>query len=668
MKKSPIYKTLTMAFALSLSVGLTSCGEILDALLEDAPTETGTATSSNHSSLSLSDTLESPARTVMAVYMIGSDLEDGQGNPQRGGFGTSDLNEMVKGFNTLSADEQNNIDVFVGFGGANKPGWKGIRYADMACLAQDSQDGTFGNDTCYSYSETSVNLGDNSTLTHFIQTLNERIQPGDKTSLTFWDHGASYQGIGPDTNFPQDGVLTMPDFKASLSQAKQTYDMIGFDACLMGSIEVAHAVSPFANTMVASEELEPGHGWDYEDLVSFIGKNPKASPVAIGKKYVSSFIKSGKHKTPDSNIKTLSLVDLTQYQKVANALDVLANALNSNLADAYQPLLQAASRSEAYGVQNKGSVEMGVDLQHLTENIKTLQPQLSGEADALISALKSYVISSERDASKPNANGVSIFSPRYPVPIQNGTYTEDSAASRSWQGLSKNFVEKGLNDSKDPVIENEEVNCSDGFNCLTITDDVGVSEALSMNALVDPNNTDEFIITSTINMNIVSDKATNLYGLFQWDGTAEAICDGPCADDVSNGLGIPLNVENLTADGNFLSSADGFLNDTEVVYYFLADESGIIDMWAVPYLTDAKGNIIMNKEQLSIGLGDSLQFVNARVSTVTGDLTYDVSSKLTLSQAPVFKNLKLPGQGFYFAVASDLKGNSVVSEPHLVAE
>lgn len=40
-------------------------------------------------------------------------------------------------------------------------------------------------------------------------------------------------------------------------------DIIGFDACLMSMYEVAALMSPYSRYLLASEVLEPGHGWDY---------------------------------------------------------------------------------------------------------------------------------------------------------------------------------------------------------------------------------------------------------------------------------------------------------------------------------------------------------------------------------------------------------------------
>lgn len=36
--------------------------------------------------------------------------------------------------------------------------------------------------------------------------------------------------------------------------------MVGFDTCVMGCVEVAQALAPYADYLVASEDLEPGTG------------------------------------------------------------------------------------------------------------------------------------------------------------------------------------------------------------------------------------------------------------------------------------------------------------------------------------------------------------------------------------------------------------------------
>ncbi len=649
------FKSVCSILALSL---LLSCGE--------DPVNSGVQDVTAPVELSGSDK-QAASRTFMGVYLLGSDLEDGNGDPERGGAGTADLQEMVAGYQALNAEQKSQVHVFVGFGGANKPGWRGIRYADMPCIVEDADDGTFGNADCYSFVNENANMGAEETLTAFLTAANQELQEGDKSTMIFWDHGASYLGFGPDMNHIQNGTLKMEDFTTSFTKTNSKYDTIGFDACLMGSIEVAQTIHPFARYMVASEELEPGHGWDYEDLVGFAGANPEASPLALGKKYVSSFINSPKHDHPNSNIKTLSLVDLSQYEPVANAVEALGQVMEQDIDTYYQPLLTATARSEGYGIQSKGSVEMGVDLVHLANNIKSRNPELAAQTDALVAAISNYVIVSERDDTRPNARGVSIFSPRYTGPVQNGSYSEGAAASKSWRGMSQQFVQKGLNDTEDPQIAAVEGCGDEDIGCFQITDNVGVSEAFSVNAVLDPSDENNVIVTSTINMLIGREEDSDVFPLLKWDGSAAVLCNGACQSDFSNLIGIPINVENLTEDGNILSSAGGTLNDQTVTFYFITDDDGDMkDFWAVPYRTDANGNPIINKEQLPIENGDTLRFENLEINISTGEETYVLAEALTLTQEPVFDEVVLPGNRFYFALALDLNGNGAISEPQIV--
>ena len=50
--------------------------------------------------------------------------------------------------------------------------------------------------------------------------------------------------------------------------------MIGFDACLMGQIEVFGSLYPYSNYMIASEEVIPGYGWSYAAWLAQVAQNP----------------------------------------------------------------------------------------------------------------------------------------------------------------------------------------------------------------------------------------------------------------------------------------------------------------------------------------------------------------------------------------------------------
>ena len=81
---------------------------------------------------------------------------------------------------------------------------------------------------------------------------------------------SSWPGVGADGSSDND-QLTLAELHdgiaSGLDSAKVgALDFLGFDACLMATYETASTLQDVANLMVASQELEPGYGWDYTSL------------------------------------------------------------------------------------------------------------------------------------------------------------------------------------------------------------------------------------------------------------------------------------------------------------------------------------------------------------------------------------------------------------------
>ena len=137
------------------------------------------------------------------------------------------------------------------------------------------------------------NMDDPSTLSSFIAKGIGNFR-ADKYMVNLNDHGGSWTGFGGDyshmidhlgnvgadngaeansffyldamrdaiktgmaAGFTQQGDPTPEDRKV---------DIIGFDACLMSEYAVIKTLGPMAHYFLASEENEPGHGWDYAYL------------------------------------------------------------------------------------------------------------------------------------------------------------------------------------------------------------------------------------------------------------------------------------------------------------------------------------------------------------------------------------------------------------------
>ena len=136
-----------------------------------------------------------------------------------------------------------------------------------------------------------LNLGDSSVLAEFIELGLDEF-PADKTALFLWDHGAGWPGMGPDETDGYD-ILTLDEMRDGIEDGLEAagvekFDIIGMDACLMASYEVAHAVNGLTDYLLASEELEPGHGWDYRSL-SILSAQAEVKPLELGRAIVDGF-------------------------------------------------------------------------------------------------------------------------------------------------------------------------------------------------------------------------------------------------------------------------------------------------------------------------------------------------------------------------------------------
>ena len=104
------------------------------------------------------------------------------------------------------------------------------------------------------------NMGDPLTLSSFLN-YGFDFFPADSYSLILWDHGGGpVLGYGVDENFRD--LLTLDELSEALEDSVGAHmtklEWIGFDACLMSSLEVASVLAPYANYMIASQETEPG--------------------------------------------------------------------------------------------------------------------------------------------------------------------------------------------------------------------------------------------------------------------------------------------------------------------------------------------------------------------------------------------------------------------------
>lgn len=265
-----------------------------------------------------------------------------------------------------------------------------------------------------------LNMGDPENLVAFVEQTAKNF-PAKKYALVFGDHGSGWPGILHDEGNGDDS-LNMTELNAALAKATKTagkLELIGFDACLMANFEVARTVSPFAKYMVASEELEPGNGWNYVAIMNGLTANPAMDGKTLGEGITRSYknyYTAGEPENRKPSI-TLSLLDLSKMDALNAAFadfSVRNQGILKTGRDGLVRTARARSSSEKFGAGGPGAQTVDFfDMGHYAQNLKinVPDPDTKRAADALITALSATVVSNVYGAAHPKASGLSMYFP-----------------------------------------------------------------------------------------------------------------------------------------------------------------------------------------------------------------------------------------------------------------
>jgi hypothetical protein len=340
-----------------------------------------------------------------------------------------------------------------------------------------------------------VNSADPAVLASFIAD-GIADHPADKYALIISDHGAGWPGIGPDETAGYDtlDLIDLTDgIGAGLEEAGvDQLDLLGFDACLMANYEVASAVAPLARRMVASQELEPGHGWDYRSL-GVLAEDPTTDTETFGSAIIDGFEAQAVESGTDAEI-TLSMIDLTQMAALDEAVDAFSADLGEN-PDAAPAVGRAESEVLAFGKNPDPAQDSNLsDLGQLVTAVGDGAEEMSGAADDVNAALESVIVDSVSGPATTGATGLSVYLPPS-EDYANPAYTE-IADSDPWEDLLVEYFEAG---SEIPEEELPEFETADGEPTVTVADDGSLEvEASFADAALD-NLTDAVISYGLIN-------------------------------------------------------------------------------------------------------------------------------------------------------------------------
>jgi len=518
-----------------------------------------------------------------------------------------------------------------------------------------------------------VDSGDPATLQKFIAAATARY-PANKYALVLGDHGMAWPGICADEG--TDNMLSTQEVAAVLEATKDASGelaLLGFDACLMGNLETAFAMAPYAATMVASEELEPGDGWAYDVAYAELVRNPAMDGPELGQIIADSFYASYAEQEDGAEAQvTLSVIDLDQIADLCEAVDALAQAcgqaLDQDGRQAWLRIARARARSEQYGLDDDARKEGGEDaeapnvrdLGDFVSRLKADLPAVAEQADAVLAQLTAAVWHNVAGKARPRASGLSIYFPADPSPLAadgpDSYRATEFANGTVWPELLQTLGNLAATDDERPALS----------EAATSDADLGADEAMEVTAEVDADDLDEawFVLAA-----VDGDEQIVLGQLptwpdedgqlrEQWDagwftiasGDAYLVCpiiDFDVIDEDEDTWYIEVPVQRLRG---------GKVDDLSLFFVLQDTEEGTIGEFVTAYKETKHGT-----REVTLGVGDVLQpiylFVDAdgNVEEIVSDDPADglvVGNGLEVAYEAVDAGTYLVG-----FVTTDLAGN-----------
>ncbi len=245
--------------------------------------------------------------------------------------------------------------------------------------------------------------------------------PADYYVLVLWDHGRGWQTRAQTLalerqikaiNYDQSSMkeMNLDQLHSALALGPKL-NIVLFDACLMGMLEVAFAIKDSADIMVASEDNIPASGQPYHLLISTLQSKPDMTPYEFSTAIVNSYVDYYVNNT--SGPLTASAIELSSIGELAIAVDNLANGILQNLSSE-RSIVRNVQQKTQYFDSEKMFYDDYKDIYDFASLLCTqaVTAEVRSAAASVTQVVKDTIIA-ERHAGNQvaNAHGISIYLP-----------------------------------------------------------------------------------------------------------------------------------------------------------------------------------------------------------------------------------------------------------------
>lgn len=176
------------------------------------------------------------------------------------------------------------------------------------------------------------NMGDPDTLVDFADWATTNY-PAEKYALVLRNHGQTWNGCCYDEHIPAAGydILKLDELQTAFKAISniETMDLLGFDDCLMSTVEVAYEIRDYGSVMVGSQDLQWKEGWPYNTTLQNLSDNPTWDATSLGTAIVDRFY-DRYNPPPLFRWSTQTAFNLSRISTLASSINTLSNVISDD--------------------------------------------------------------------------------------------------------------------------------------------------------------------------------------------------------------------------------------------------------------------------------------------------------------------------------------------------
>lgn len=293
-----------------------------------------------------------------------------------------------------------------------------------------------------------VDMGNPQTLVDFV-TWSVQKYPAKKYALIMSDHGGGWTGGFSDLD--SGSSMTFTQIVDAISQIQsrmggQKFEVIGFDACLMGMLEIYGSLYPYTNYMVASEEVIPASGWSYAAWLGRLAQDTSVDGRTVSGAIVSTYIvedaalisrASSDEISEIESETTLSAIDSSRMPEVISAFNQFISTL-SVIDQTWVAQGREYSKSY-YSIFGEDVPSPFIDLVNFAEVMATTNdPAIQQATEQLKAAMSAAIVAEKHGYGMEGSGGMSFYFPISDI----YTLTEYEQPSPMYADNADEFLQK----------------------------------------------------------------------------------------------------------------------------------------------------------------------------------------------------------------------------------